>query len=491
MTGRSWGQRMRGGLAWSMVGYAVSRMSTLITTIILARILVPTQFGLAAAVLVFLSLIELGSDLGMNATVVYEQAHHEDESRLHVAFTMNLCFVVVLTIVGWFLAPAIAHLFELSGHAGLFRLALLSLIFTGLGNIHDALLLRDMDFRQRIRPMMARSLVRGVVSVVLALAGFGAASLVIGYLAGSAAWSAAQWVITNYRPRLSFNRTIARSMAAYGGAAAALEIIAVIGGRVDQVVVGRVLGATALGLYAIAYRLPETSIDTVSWTVSIVAFPGLSHLRANDEGAMGGAALAVLRFQTLYALPVAGVMAVLATPLIVVLFGNNWIAAGGVMSAVCVMSGLAAIVAPLGDVFKALGRQRTLVIMAVVQFPLYIGLMVWVAPHGIVPVAWARAGAQLLYTVPLLGLIMRAAKVSLRDTLVSLRPAAAATLGAVSGAGIVRVLWPALSIGPVVLGSLAALALGALALRLLAPGVITELIAQLPIPSRASAASAS
>ena len=484
----TWGSKMRGGLAWSMVGYGVSRVSTLITTIILARILVPAQFGLVAAVLVFLALIELGSDLGMNATVVYEQAHDKDHSRLNVAFTLNLVFAIVLAVSGFLLAPYIADLFDLSGHASLFRLAPLSLVFTAMGNIHDAILLREMDFRTRIRPMMVKSLVRSVTSIVLALSGFGAYSLIIGMLAGSAAWSVAQWRITSYRPRLSMDLHVARSMAAYGGASAALEVLAVIGARVDQVVVGRVLGPRDLGLYTIAYRIPETAIDTVSWTVSIVAFPGLAHLRATDEQGMGDAALAVLRYQALYALPLASALAVLASPLVVVLFGANWAPAGQVMTAVCVMSGLASIVAPLGDVFKALGRQRILVTLALVQFPIYIGLMIWAGPHGILTVAWVRAGAQVFATVPLLTLVMRAARVRVGQVLGALRPALAGSLGVVAGAGAVRLAWPSLTFGPLVVGGLAALAGGALALRLLAPGTITELRRQLPNLSRPSAA---
>ena len=482
-----WGHKMRGGLMWSMVGYGVSRLSTLITTIILARILVPAQFGLVAAVLVFLALIELGSDLGMNATVVYEQ-ERQDHSRLNVAFTMNLIFSIMLAVAGFFLAPYIAALFGLQSHVGLFRLAPLSLVFTAFGNIHDALLLREMDFRQRIKPMMVKSLVRSVVSITLALTGFGASSMVIGYLAGSAAWSAAQWWITAYRPRLVIDWAVARSMAAYGGAAASLEVLAVVGARVDQVVVGRVLGTRALGLYTIAYRIPEAAIDTVSWTVSIVAFPGLSLLRATKEREMGSAALTVLRFQALYALPLAAGLSVLASPLVVVLFGSIWRPAGAVMSAVCVMSGVAAVVAPLGDVFKALGRQRTLVAFSVLQFPLYIGVMVWAAPYGIVTVAWVRAGAQMLGAIPMMTMVMRAAKVRPREVIVALRPALAGTLGVVAGAGAVRLAWPSLSIGPLIVGTLAGLAGGALALRVLAPGTLSELWRELPTPSRASAA---
>ena len=175
----------------------------------------PTEFGVVAAVAAYVALIELGSDIGMKPAVVYEQEEGLSE-RIQTAFTMNLATAVALCGLGVAFAPAVAGFFGVADHAGLFRLGALNLLLTGLGNVHDAVLLRDMSFARRIRPQIARDLVRVTVSVGLAVAGFGAAALVYGFLAGTAAWTAWQWILTPLRPRLRCRRTVARSMIAYG-----------------------------------------------------------------------------------------------------------------------------------------------------------------------------------------------------------------------------------------------------------------------------------
>jgi PST family polysaccharide transporter len=474
MSSEDWAGRTRGGILWSTLTYASSRVVTMVTTIILARLLVPEEFGVVAAVVVYLGLIELTSDLGMNATVVYEQQAGVTK-RVDVAFTLNLIVAVILCGIAVAAAPAVASLFELQGEEDLFRLGAVSLLFTAFGNIHDSLLLREMAFRRRAIPQIVRAAVRGVVSIVLALAGLGASSLVIGMLAGSACWSVTQWILTRYRPRLSLDRSIVRSMAAYGSGAVLLEIISVVTQRIDQVAIARVLGAPALGLYTVAFRVPETLIDSVSWNVSAVAFPALARKRADDEHGLGAATLSLMRYQALYAVPVAAWLAVLAPPLIVVLFGDKWHDAGGVMSAIAVMAGITAIIFPLGDVFKAIGRQRTLVGLNLLQIPFFIAAVIIAAHDGILAVAWARAGLVGVHACLEMALVMRAASMTLRDTLGTLRPALVCGLGVCAGTGAVRLLWDDLSVGPVLAGSAAGALLGYLGLRLGAPATYTEL----------------
>ncbi|MFL5884734.1 MAG: oligosaccharide flippase family protein, partial [Thermoleophilaceae bacterium] len=181
MSGDSWGRSVRGGIMWSTATFVVAKAVTFVSTLVLARLLVPSQFGVVAAVTTYLAFIELGSDLGMKATVVYEQERGFSE-RIQTAFTLNIFLVVIFTGLGVLAAPLVAGFFHISGQTYLFRLAILSLLLTGLGNIHDGLLLRELAFRRRIVPELVRGIVRGGVSIVLAAAGTGALSIVIGML---------------------------------------------------------------------------------------------------------------------------------------------------------------------------------------------------------------------------------------------------------------------------------------------------------------------
>jgi PST family polysaccharide transporter len=305
-----------------------------------------------------------------------------------------------------------------------------------------------------------------------------AAALVWGMLAGSLVWTATQWALTRFRPDFSFDLGIVRSMVSYGSGAALLELLAIVAGRADAIVVGRVLGERALGLYTVAFRLPEALIDSISWNMSAVAFPALARKRAQEREGLAGVTLRLVRFQALYALPVAAGLAVLAPPLVVTMFGEAWREAGGVLAAVAIMSGVHAIAFPLGDAFKAVGRQRLLAGIVALQLPLMIGAIVLAAPAGILVVAWVRAAATILHS----GIIVAASGPVLGVR--SLRvfqatvPAMAAAAGVAAGAGMVRLAWPALSAGPVVLGALAGAAGGALALRYVVPGTLGDMARQ-------------
>ena len=473
MSVTSWGEATRKGIIWSTASFLGGRALTFLSIVVLARLLTPNEFGVVAAVTIFLGMLDVVSDVGMKATVVYEQEHGVTD-RVQTAFTVNLAFATILTGAGVLLAPVIAQFFNLQEHVDLFRLASLNLLLTGLGNVHDALLLRELNFRRRIIPDLARGIVRGVVSIVLALSGLNAAALVIGMLAGTAAWTALQWTLSPFRPTLSFEASIARSMAGYGSGAAVLSTVATIATTIELAVIGRVLGEHALGLYTVAKRLPELVIEMVAFNVSRVAFPALARKRATAEDELGDAALAVLRYQALYAGPAGAGLAVLATPLVVVLFSSKWEDAGGVLTALAVLSAVGSIAYPLGDLLQAVGKQWLLAALNLVELPFIVAGIVLLGPQGIVAVAWLIAGGIAVFCAGMMVIVSRVRGMAMSAILAAARPGIVAAAGVTAGAGAVRLAWRDLSVGPLVAGMLAGAASGAIFLRLFAPGVLRE-----------------
>lgn len=491
MSTASWGRATRQGIIWSTASFVAGRTLTFVSIVVLARLLTPGEFGVVAAITAFLMLIEVVSDVGMKATVVYEQ-EHGITARVQTAFTVNLGFAFLLVGATLLLAPFVAGFFRLDEHVDLFRLASLNLLLTGLGNVHDSLLLRELDFRRRIIPDLVRQLTRGVVSIVLALAGLGAEALVIGMLAGTASWTVVQWTLTPFRPTLSLDAGIARSMAGYGSGSALLAIVGAVGGSVQIAMIGRALGEQALGLYVVARRIPELLIEMVAFNVSRVAFPALARRRARDKQGVGPAMLVLLRYQALYVGPAAAGLAVLAQPLVTVVFSSTWRDAGSVLTAVAVLSGVGSIAFPLGDVLKAVGKQWFLVALNVIQIPLVAAGILLLAPRGIDAVAWLVAGSAMTFAAGMMVIVSRELGIRARSVVSAARPGMIAALGVTVGAGAVRLAWPDLSIAPLVAGVLAGTGTGILFLRVLAPGVLSETVRTLgygPGSSRATGAS--
>lgn len=474
---------MRRGLLWATAAVIASRAIGFVTLLVLTRLLAPDAFGTVAAITTFLALIQLGSDLGMQATVIYEQERGISE-RIHVAFTLNLLLASGVTVIAVLLAPLVAAFFRVEGATDLFRLASLNLLLFGVGNIHDGLLLREMRFDRRIRPQIALGVVQAAVAICLAMAGLGAAAMVIGSLAGTAAWATTLWAMTSFRPRLVWRPAIARSMIGYGGAAAGLEVIAVISSRADVLVVGRLLGDHALGLYTVAFRLPEILLANVAWTLSSVAFPALSRLRQREEGEISAAVGRMVGLLALYALPVAVSMALLATPLVAALFPAVWADAAPVLVAVALSVGINTVLFPLGDAGKAAGKQGTLLLLNVIHVPLMIAAMTFAAPWGIVGVAWAAVASALIFLAMFLVWARWSVGLELGTIGRELRPALAATAGTMLGLGILRGAWPHGDPWPVlVTGGAVALGSAALGMRVLAPGALSALATDLRIPA--------
>ncbi len=465
---------VKAGIAWSTLSFGITKGLAFISLLVLTRVLAPSQFGLVAAVTVVLSLIELTSDLGMAATVIYEQEQGAGE-RIQVAFTVNMMLVVALAAVGVLLAPVIAGFFHASHHVGLFRLAMADVLLTGLGVIHDGLLLRDLRFSARIVTQVVSGVVRAGAGVTLALLGFGAASLVWGLLLGTAAWVIVLWGVTRFRPTLRFDRRIARSMIGYGVGASMFSFLDQTVTQIDTAVVGRVLGRRSLGLYTVAFRIPTLVLENIANQVSLVAFPALARKRVADASGVGGATLRLVRYEALYALPLSAGMAVMARPIVDTVFSSRWQDAAGVFAAVSVLSGISASGFALGDALKALGRQRLLVILTVIQLPVLLVTIILVAPYGITAVAWARVAGMGLWVGLVTVSAARVMDMPIGPVLGAMWPGAAASAGVVASAGAVR-LWSGLSAVPaLVVAVVAGCAGGLIALSIFAPATFQEL----------------
>jgi PST family polysaccharide transporter len=472
------GASVRSGVVWSTGALVVAKGLGFVTILVLTRLLAPADFGVVAAVVVFLGIIELGSDLGMKSSVIYEQEAGVT-ARVHTAFTVGIGVAAVLSLAGVLAAPLIADFFRIPEHTGLFRLAALNVLLTSLGNIHDALLLRDLAFRRRTLAEAARAVVRASVAITLALLGFEAESLVWGLLAGTLTWTLVLWTLSPLRPTFRFDRDAARSMVAYGSGSSGVNALAAVSTQLDVAVVGRVLGERALGLYSVAFRIPEMLVHTVVWNLSLVMFPALSRKRVADREGLGAATLKLVRFQSLYVLPVACGVAVLAAPLVEVLFSSKWSGAAGVLTPIAIMTAASSVTFPLGDMLKAVGQQRILLLLHLVELPLLVATIVLAAPSGIVAVAWVRAASVVLFGSAYVVAARPWLNTGGLKVLVATGPGAAMALGVGLCAGAVRLLWDDLGAGVLLAGAVAGAIGGVGMLRALAPATAREVWEQI------------
>jgi lipopolysaccharide exporter len=452
--------------AWAAASFGGNRLLVFASTLVLARLLAPRDFGVVAVGVTITMYLEAGLDLGLGSSVVYEQ-EEGITPRVQTAFTLNLIVAAFLTVVGIVVAPQVAAFFQVPGEVAILRTLFLYFLLRGAGQVQDAVLKRDLQFKKRTAADLASGVVRVVVSVALAAAGYGAWAIVWGLLAAALVSTAMKWAQVRFRPQLRLDRAASATLLRFGLAVVALRFLAVVAEDFDYLVVGRWLGPTQLGLYTLAYRLPELLISNVYWIFSHVAFAAYSRVRSMGVDAFRSAMLRALRLTTLFGFSVGVGLALTARDAVPLLFSAKWTPAVGPMVLISLAMGLAAVGFASGDIFAAMGRPGLLLKLnaplTVVRFVAFV----LVAPHGIVAVAAVHLGFNLVYPLIRLAIANRILHSSLRENLQAMRPALCSVAGIVVFALPVRLLTepglPALLLtcGAGVVGAMAAVAVGA------------------------------
>jgi len=312
-----------GGVAWQGLSYVGGKILVLATTVVLARLLTPGDFGVVGLALVFIAYAEVVTDLGVAQALIYLP---EDRDANDLAFTVTLVFSLFLVGVAMAAAPAVAEFFRRPDLTPLFRVLSLSLLVGGIGQVPDALLRKRLLFRRRLIADILRACGQGVVSITLAAAGAGPWAIVLGYLAGGVLWSGTAWALVAYRPGSGFWRVRvakARPLLSYGLATAGNALLLSLVFDIDYLIVGRQLGASALGHYTLGFRIPEMVIINVFYVLSAVAFPLFSMAR-EDRGLLRRGYVATIRLQTVYGVMAGVGLAAVAPMLVHVVFGARW-----------------------------------------------------------------------------------------------------------------------------------------------------------------------
>jgi lipopolysaccharide exporter len=430
-----------GGVAWQGLSYLLGRILVLATTVVLARLLAPEDFGLVALALVFIAYVEVATDLGVAQALIFLPA---DRRRNDAALAISLLVSALLVTAAMVAAPAVARFFDRADLTTMFRVLSLSLLLGGASQVPDALLRKRLRFRRRFVADVSRALLQGFVSIVLAAAGLGAWAIVWGYLAGGMTWLLAAWALVDYRPSPRIWRVTmgqARPLLAYGIPVAGNALLLSLVFDLDYLIVGKRLGTEALGFYTLAFRIPEMVIINVFYVLSAVAFPLFSMAR-EEAGRLRRGYLSVVRLQTVYGVGAGVGTAIVAPMLVPVVFGPQWEASIVPLQALALYAAFRSLGIGAVDVYKAVGRPGLAASLSFVRLAVLAPALLIAVGWGIDAIAWTQAVVALLLALLMQAIACRVLRLPLAAFGAALVPAGAVALGVAAAAGAVRLWMP-------------------------------------------------
>jgi O-antigen/teichoic acid export membrane protein len=347
------GESTAEGLAWTGTGKAVAEVIGLGVTLVLARLLTPEDFGLVEMIAVVIGFLAVFGEMGF-ASALIQRSEIEERHRSTV-FWLNVAVGLVLGGALFALAPLLAHFYRNERLLWLIRVLCLDFVLAPFGMVQHAVLARASRFRSLALADMVAALASNAVGLGLALAGFGVWALVGKLLAATAGGVLSKWWLSSWRPKLTFRKSALGDLFGFGANLLGYTTIDYWAGKVDDLLVGRVLGARALGLYGRAFSTLMMPVGEVGGVISRVMFPAFSRLQ-HEPREMKALYLRMVSVLAFAVFPVMFLLAVMSEPFIRVLYGAQWLGAATVLSIYCVAGASHAVGSTVAFLYKATGR---------------------------------------------------------------------------------------------------------------------------------------
>lgn len=341
------------GLKWSTIAQVGKQVSQFVIVAILARLLSPDDFGLLGMITVFTGFAMTFSEMGLGPALVQKQ--DVTEEHLSSAFWVNIAMGALLTLGFIAAAPAIAWFYEKPELTPLISVISLHFLFMSFTLVQQALLQKEMDFK----PLMVRDIAAvvggGAVGITCALNGFGVWSLVYQALANSLINGVSLWFFSSWRPRFLISLSHLRSMFKFSANLTGFQIVNYFSRNLDYLLIGKFLGAEALGFYTLAYKLMLLPLQNITWVLNKVMFPALSKIQS-DLARFRDAYLKLISAISGVTFPIMAALFLLADELVLLVYGPKWNSSIMLIKILCLSGALQSLSSTVGLIYNSQGR---------------------------------------------------------------------------------------------------------------------------------------
>lgn len=365
---------VRGGF-WVFSLRIINRLFGLTRTIILARLLSPNDFGLFGIALLALSALETFSQTGFRQALI--QKKEDIKPYLNTAWTVQIIRGVLIALILFFIAPYVTNFFETPAAEPILKVIGLAIVLQSLTNIAVLYFEKELKFHKYFIYQFAGTIADVAVAISAAFLLRSVWALVLGLLAGNLVRCIVSYIIDSYRPRFQFNKSQAKELFGFGKWILGSSVLVFLLTQGDDIFVGKLLGATMLGFYQMAYRISNLSAIETSQVISRVTLPVYSRLQDNLPK-LREAYLKVLQVTAFLSFLIAGLMFILAPDFTMIFLGEKWMPIVPAMMALSIFGITRAINATTGPIFQGIGKPNIstfgsifqLGILVVVIYPL-------------------------------------------------------------------------------------------------------------------------
>lgn len=389
--------RTVGGISWSVASQVGRHGVLAITTVVLANLLAPRQFGLIAMITIFTRFAEVITELGFGAALV--QRKDIEERHLSSVFWLNLGTGLVVTALLMVCAPYVAAFYREPILEPVTAVVAVTFLLNAAGIVPRTIFTRDIDFRTIAIVETWAAVVGGASAIGMALYGLGVWALVGQEVIRAGATTVLFWGYSTWRPAWRWSTAAIRELASFSLNLMGNRTINYWSRQVDDLLIGRYIGSDALGSYRMAYDIMLFPLRNVSRVISRVMFPSLSEIQ-DRPAKVKGVFLAVTRAIALVTFPLMLGLLVTTRPFVLSVFGKQWLEMVPILQVLATVGLVQSIGTLNGNLFMSQGRTALQFRLGLIVKGIRIAAIVVGLRWGVMGVAIAYAISVWLTSLP-------------------------------------------------------------------------------------------
>ncbi len=357
-------QKVVKGVFWALLEKLGVQMMGFVVSMVLARLLTPSDYGTIALLTIFIAIAGCLADSGFGTALV--QKKDVTELDFNSVFYLSLCISGILYAGLYFSAPLIANFYQTPVLVPVLRVLALSLVFNAINSIQNAELQRKLLFHLSFRISLIGSIATGIVGITMAFLGYGVWALVWSQLTGGIVGVLTRWYFIAWRPKLMFSWSVLKGLFSFGWKMAVSGLFDTAYNNLYGLLIGLLYTRADLVFVQKGRHIPELAMNSVNGTWVQVTFPVLAQMQDRRD-ALREAMRKMIRVSTFCVFPLMTGCACCADSVVYLLFGEQWLPAAAYVRIACFTFALWPFHTINLQAIKALGRSDLFLVLEIIK----------------------------------------------------------------------------------------------------------------------------
>ena len=384
------------GAFWSAVERFSVQGVQFIVMIVMARILTPEDYGLVGMLAIFLAVSQSLIDSGFSQALIRKQDRTEVDNS--TVFYFNIAVGLLLYLVLYLVAPAVAVFYDTPALASVMRVVCLSVVINSLVVVQRALYTARIDFRTQAKASLTAAVVSGVVGIAMAYSGFGVWSLVAQQLINLGINAALLWVFSGWHPRLLYSWKSFRGLFSFGSKLMLSGLIDTLYKNIYTLVIGKIFNAGSLGHYTRAHQFADFPSSNLTGIMQRVTYPVLCSIQ-DDDARLSDVYRRFLKLSAFIIFPLMTGLSAVAAPFVEIFIGDQWSYCASLLQVLCFAMMWYPIHAINLNLLQVKGRSDLFLRLEIIKKALGVAVLCATVPLGLMAMCYGQILSSIISLV--------------------------------------------------------------------------------------------